>query len=272
MAGSTSITKLLGDQAQLKYLLKNLHRTRGWAFWAAWAQRATGVLLLLYVWLHIITLSGLSQPDKFNSQMKIFGFIFFVVLEWLLAIPVIYHALNGGRLILYEIFQIRKEEILLKWVMVLGGAYTVLLAFFMIIGNQEVSATFFWVYMAAASACIVYITIRKLKVSGASFFWKLQRISGVYLLLMIPAHMLFMHLSPDMGHEAQTIIERMGHPFIKIVDFSLIVSALYHGAYGIYSISQDYITSFKVQIGVVVLLSCVTLFFTWTGLKLVIMI
>ncbi|MCF8110032.1 MAG: succinate dehydrogenase, hydrophobic membrane anchor protein [Desulfobacteraceae bacterium] len=272
MAGSTSITKLLGDHAQLKYYLKILHRTRGWAFWAAWAQRATGVLLLLYVWLHIITLSGLSQPDKFNSQMKIFGFILFVVLEWLLAIPVIYHALNGGRLILYEIFQIRKEEILLKWVLFLGGVYTILLAFFMIIGDQQVSAAFFWVYMAAASACIVYITIKKLKASGASLFWKLQRISGIYLLLMIPAHMLFMHLNPEIGHEAQTIIERMGNPFIKIVDFSLLAGVLYHGAYGVYSISQDYIASEKIKIGVVVLLSCVTLLFAWTGLRLIIMI
>jgi len=245
---------------------------RGWPFLAAWAHRISGVLLVLYVWFHLITLSDLSDPVRFNAKMKIFGFVLFVFLEWLLALPVIYHALNGGRLILYEVFENRRDEIILRWVIALGAIYTLLLAVFMVIGNQAISAPFFWVYTTAASGCVVYITIAKLRTSGASLFWKLQRISGGFLLLMVPAHMLFMHLNPAMGHDAQIIIARMDNLFIKLVDFALVTCVLYHGAYGLYAIGQDYIVSPKAKIGLAVLLGCVSLIFAWMGLKVIVWI
>ncbi len=68
------------------------------------------------------------------------------------------------------------------------------------------------------------------------------------MLLMIPAHMLFMHLNPSLGHDAQTIIERMRHPFIKLVDLSLVLSVLYHGGYSLFSIGQDYLKSEKLRL------------------------
>ncbi|MFW6101232.1 MAG: succinate dehydrogenase, hydrophobic membrane anchor protein [Bacteroidota bacterium] len=260
--GLQSFIKLFQTQAQI----------RGWPFLAAWAHRITGVMLVLYVWFHIFTLSALSDPDNFNAKMKIFAIIVFVFLEWLLSLPVIYHALNGGRLILYEVFQNRRDETVLKWVMFLSIVYTLLLAIFMVIGNQTVSAAFFWSYTAIASGCVTYITVTKVRISAASLLWKLQRISGAFIFLMVPAHMLFMHLNPDIGHDAQIIIERMGNPFIKLVDFLLLVSVLYHGAYGLYSITQDYISQFKMQLGIVVVLSFVTLVFAWMGLKLIVVI
>ncbi len=245
---------------------------RGWPFLAAWAHRISGVLLVLYVWFHIATLSALSDPARFDAKMNVFGFVLFVFLEWLLALPVVYHTLNGGRLILYEIFGNRRDEIMLRWVIALGVLYTLLLALFMVIGNQAISAPFFWVYTAAASGCVAYIAIAKLRFSGASLFWKLQRISGAFLLLMVPAHMLFMHLNPAVGHEAQIIIARMGNLFIKLVDVALVIGVLYHGAYGLYAIGQDYLASSKARTGLVVLLGSVTLVFAWIGLKLIVLI
>jgi succinate dehydrogenase / fumarate reductase, cytochrome b subunit len=243
---------------------------RGWPFLAAWAHRISGVLLVLYVWFHIITLSALSSPARFDAKMKIFGFLLFAFLEWLLALPVIYHALNGVRLILYEIFENRRDEIVFRWVIALGAIYTLLLAIFMVIGNQAISAPFFWVYTAAAAGCVAYITIAKLRASGASVFWKLQRISGAFLLLMVPAHMLFMHLNPAMGHEAQIIVARMGNFFIKLIDFALLSGVLYHGAYGLYAMGQDYLISTKAKTSLVVFLGGATLVFAWIGLKLIV--
>jgi len=37
-------------------------KTRGWEFILSWGHRLTGLLLLLYVWFHLITLSALSIP------------------------------------------------------------------------------------------------------------------------------------------------------------------------------------------------------------------
>lgn len=253
-------------------IFQTLARSRGWPYLASWAHRITGVLLVLYVWFHIITLSLLCNPDSFDSKMKFFRYFLFVFLEWLLAIPVIYHALNGGRLILYEIFGNRKDQIVLQWVLVLAVIYTFLLGLFMAIGNQTVSAIFFWVYLTLASGCIAYLTVMKLRQSGASFAWKLQRITGAFLFLMIPAHMLFMHLDSTLGHEAQVIIARMDNIFIKLVDLMLVFSVLYHGAYGLFGIFQDYLPSRRARVGCGAGLAVVMSIFALIGIKLTILI
>jgi succinate dehydrogenase hydrophobic anchor subunit len=271
MPDGLSVAKKMSPMVQLlSGPLGRIPKTRGWPFLAAWAHRITGVLLILYIFFHIITLSLLTDPGRFDAAMKTFGFVLFLFLELLLAVPVIYHALNGGRLILYEVFELRRDQLVLKWVVALGALYTLLLAFFMIAGNQSVSASFFWIYTSVASACATWITIKKLRASGASIFWKLQRISGAFLLLMVPAHMLFMHLNPAVGHESQVIIARMGNLLIKLIDGALLTGALYHGSYGLYSIGQDYITSEKERAVMLLLLVFFVAIFAWAGLKLIV--
>lgn len=267
MTNSYPITKMLSGG-----YLRALARTRGWPFIASWAHRITGVLLLLYVLFHIITLSSLRVPENFESKMRFFESFIPGYFEWLLAIPVIYHALNGGRLVLYEIFGNRKDQIVSKWVIGLSTAYTLLLGLFMILGNQAVSAIFFWVYVVVASGFITYITVIKIRVSGASLFWKLQRISGAFLFLMIPAHMLFMHLDPAIGRDAQVIIARMSNSFIKLIDLLLLIAVLYHGAYGLIGICQDYLSSQRVRTGSTVFIVFMTVIFAWVGIKLTVLI
>lgn len=273
MATSASAGKKMGGQIQpMIDFLSTQAKMRGWPFLAAWAHRISGVLLVLYVWFHIVTLSSLNDPARFDGKMTVFGYGLFVFLEWLLALPVIYHALNGGRLILYEVFENRRDDIVLKWVIALGILYTLLLALCMLIGNQTISAPIFWIYTMAAAGCVVTVTIEKIRTSGAAMLWKLQRISGAFLLVAVPAHMLFMHINPGMGHDAQIIIARMGNLFIKLVDIALVICVLYHGAYGIYAIGRDYFASLRAKIGMGVLLICVTLVFAWVGLKLIVLI
>ncbi len=247
-------------------------QNNGWPFLATWAHRISGVLLVAYVWFHIITLYGLNDSAQFDAKMKIFGSGLFVFIEWLLALPVIYHTLNGGRLLLYEIFGNRRDEIVFKWVVILNIIYLVLLAFFMMIGNQTVSEHLFWGYTLIASGYVAYIVIGRLRSSRVSLAWKLQRISAAFLLLMIPAHMLFMHINPGVGHDAQVIISRMESWFIKLVDILLVTSVLYHGAYGLYTISQDYIESSKTKASILILLCVMTALFAWKGLKLIVLI
>jgi len=240
----------------LRYL-QTVARTRGWLYLASWGHRITGVLLVLYVCFHILTLSALGNPELFERKMRMFAAILPVFLEWCLAVPVIYHALNGGRLILYEVFGNRKDRTV---------------GFFMVLGNQSVSPVFFWVYMTVISCFITYMTAIRLRGSGASLAWKLQRVSGAFLLLMIPAHMLFMHLDPALGRDAQVIISRMDNGFIKLVDLLLVCGVLYHGGYGLLGIFRDYLPTRNIQLccaaGVVVVMAC----FAWIGIKLVILI
>ena len=90
-------------------------RTRGWEFILSWSHRITGLLLVLYVWFHLITLSALSIPGDYDAKMALFSTPLVVFFEWLLAIPVIFHAVNGGRLMLFEIYGYRDDTTMIRW-------------------------------------------------------------------------------------------------------------------------------------------------------------
>jgi succinate dehydrogenase hydrophobic membrane anchor protein len=247
-------------------------RTRGWPFVIAWMHRTAGVLLSFYALVHIYTLSFLSTPQAYDSKMKAFGSHIFIFMEWLLAVPVIFHALNGGRLILYELFGNRNDSKIISWVFGLSAIYVGLLALLMIMGNQTVSPIFFWLTVLILSLCPAVVVTSKIWNIDGAVSWKLQRISGAYLILMIPAHLLFMHLQPSVGHEAAVIISRMQNIFIKMVDITLVIAVLYHAGFGLISISKDYINHMVLQKSVSLLIIFVMAVFGWIGVKLTIIL
>ncbi|MBW1710649.1 MAG: hypothetical protein JRG97_13440 [Deltaproteobacteria bacterium] len=252
--------------------LSELARTKGWPYAVSWLHRITGIILLLYVWYHIYTLSFLRIPDEYDAKMKFFRFFIFVFLEWLLAVPVVFHAFNGGRLILYEIFGSRNDESMLKWVFGLSIVYVLLSGLFMIMGNQNASPVFFWLILLVISVSLGNIAAAKIRKSGVTLTWKIQRITGAFLLFMIPAHFLFMHLQPSIGHDSNFVISRMQNIFIKIVDLALVFGVLYHGGYGLLSIAKDYIQSRLLQSCCALLIIAVSTVFGWIGIKLIILI
>ena len=247
-------------------------KTRGWPFVLAWAHRIAGVLLVLYAFFHIFTLTALQEPESYDAKMRILRLFLFVFLEWLLVIPVIFHALNGGRLILYEVFGNRKTESMIRWLFGLSAGYAVFLGLMMVMGNQVATPVFFWLFSLSAALCAVYFLVLRIRTSGASFGWKLQRITGGFLLIMIPAHMLFMHLNPTMAHQAGVVIARMQNLFIKLVDLSLVFCVLFHAGYGLYSITKDYFSNKQIQMLSGFLITAVMVFFGWVGMKLTIFI
>ncbi|MBW2092118.1 MAG: hypothetical protein JRI34_08360 [Deltaproteobacteria bacterium] len=184
----------------------------------------------------------------------------------------IFHALNGSRLILYEIFGRRNDESMVRWVFGLSIIYILLLGLLMIMGNQTASPLFFWLILLVAGLSLSYLTILHVRKSGVSLTWKLQRITGAFLLVMIPAHLLFMHLKPAIGHESTAVILRMQNSFIKIVDLALVIGVLYHGGYGLLSITKDYLRSRILQNAFVLLVIAITTIVAWIGVKLTIFI
>ena len=260
--------RVLSTLMQVPWLRRYV-RTHGWPFVLTWVHRATGVLLVFYLWFHIYTLSLLQSPDLFAAKMKSFQFFLFVLLEWLLAIPVVYHTLNGARLILYESFGNRKDLAAVRWVMVLSLGYVALMGVMMLLGDQVVSATFFWLFTLLLSFCLCYTVISHIWRTPNTPAWRLQRISGSFLLIMIPAHLLFMHLNPAAGHEAAQIIERMRNGLVKAVDLLLISATLYHGGYGLISLAKDYLPSRSIQAGCGLCILLLMLLFGWIGIKLI---
>jgi succinate dehydrogenase / fumarate reductase cytochrome b subunit len=247
-------------------------KTRGWPFVIAWLHRISGMLMVLYIWVHIYTLSFLAAPDAYDAKMKLFGFFPFSFLEWLLAGPIIFHALNGGRLILYEIFGSRNDESMIRWVLGLSATYFLLLGLLMVMGNQTVSPIFFWLIIFIIGFLPGYVVASRIRNMAGSNTWKLQRISGAYLIVMIPAHLLFMHLQPAVGHEAAVVIARMQNVFIKFIDLTLVVAGLYHAGYGLTAIIRDYLKSGLLQTGLTGLVVLIMAVFGWISIRLTLMI
>ena len=235
--------------------LQGLRQNRGGSYIIGWSHRLTGLLLLAYVLLHINTLSTLSSPEVFTRKAEMFSGPFFVFLEWLLAIPVIFHCLNGGRLLVYELFTTRHDEKLIGWMGTLSIVYMLLLGYLMFLGNQEVSPLFFWLTALILSLIVTCPVWQKISGVNGSIFWKLQRSSGAFLFVLVPAHMLFMHLNPTVGRDVQVISERLNQPLIVALDTGLLVCILYHGGYGLIGILKDYLIdqrTIKIAMAVVI--------------------
>jgi succinate dehydrogenase hydrophobic anchor subunit len=204
--------------------------------------------------------------------MKFYGFFLFRVLEWALAIPVIFHAFNGGRLILYESFERRDDESMIRWLLWLSMLYAALLGVFMLIDNQHVSAVFFWLTMLVAAVILAYGVAARLWGIQHSILWKFQRITGAYLLILVPSHMLFMHLNYAMAHDVNTVVTRIQNLFIKGVDISLIVVLLYHAGYGLVSFIGDYLESRSLRMGAAAVVILVMLLFGAVGVRLTLIV
>jgi succinate dehydrogenase hydrophobic anchor subunit len=223
--------------------LARITRRRGVPFVISWAHRLSGLLMVVFIGFHIFTLSALTTPAAYTAKMKLHQLPVLAFIEWALSIPVLFHALNGGRLILYESFRCRRDDVLLDWAAGLTFLYAGLLALLMLLGNQNVSAVFFWLTAVSAASTAAYALCARIGRTAHAWSWKLQRITGAFLLVMIPAHFLFMHLTPETAKDAGLVALRMQNPLVKLVDAALALSAIYHGGYGLNSVLYDFVGS-----------------------------
>jgi len=69
--------------------------------WAWLLFRISGLILVFYLGAHIIVIST-GQFDKLNDLMKMFDHPVLVLMDLALVVAVLYHALNGVRIILMD--------------------------------------------------------------------------------------------------------------------------------------------------------------------------
>ena len=142
--------------------LRGMALARGVPFLVAWGHRAAGAALAVYVVAHILTLSALREPERFARLMQTYRSWPFVLAEWALALPVIFHALNGGRLILFESFRFRRDDDAASDGRSRRSAlYVASLPIAMLLGDQAVSAGVFWLYTALAAALVTAVYCRR---------------------------------------------------------------------------------------------------------------
>jgi succinate dehydrogenase cytochrome b subunit len=96
----------------------------------AWLiQRVSGLLLLFYLFLHVLTINKLSQgPAAFDQAMSFFQNPVFKLLEITLLGTVVVHALNGIRITLIDLGMGREKQRQLFWLLALGIGGLIFLA------------------------------------------------------------------------------------------------------------------------------------------------
>lgn len=96
---------------------------------AWWIQRVTGLLLLVYLFLHVRTIHKLSQgPAAFDEALAFFRHPLFKMLEIALLGAVILHALNGVRITLIDLGVAHDKQRRLFWTLSVGAGVVLFLA------------------------------------------------------------------------------------------------------------------------------------------------
>jgi succinate dehydrogenase / fumarate reductase cytochrome b subunit len=88
------------EEGYFKLITSYRKETGGWA-WIL--HRISGIALTIYLYVHIYALTALTRGrEAFDEEMKLFLTPFFKFLEWLLFAFVLYHSLNGIRIVLID--------------------------------------------------------------------------------------------------------------------------------------------------------------------------
>jgi succinate dehydrogenase / fumarate reductase cytochrome b subunit len=98
-------------------------------------HRVTGIGVLLFLWLHIVDIALVSWgPDLFNELLFIYHLPAFRVLQVGLVAAVLYHALNGIRILIIDFWDgaIEHYRLMLNIELVLFAAAFLPAAYFML--------------------------------------------------------------------------------------------------------------------------------------------
>jgi len=88
---------------QKNWISENLSYKKDLGSWAWILHRITGIALIGYLFLHVYSLSPLTEGEvAFNNKMQVFTSPFFMVLEWFLFAFVLFHSLNGIRIVIVD--------------------------------------------------------------------------------------------------------------------------------------------------------------------------
>jgi len=226
--------------------------TRGWHYVVSWLQRSTGVGLVIIVYLYLFSL--VPTPEATRARMGICAGPIFAFSIWISSLITGFHALNGGRLILYELFRIRNDAAMIRWTFVLTIAYGALSGLLMIIKNRGMPAAVFWGAAFLGGVLTAYPVVSRIGKSRHSIPWKIQRISGGFLFIAVPAYLLLSFLSMGVADQAKTAAVTAHNGFVRISTVILAVTALYHAGYGLFSIAADYASSRTVRVAIAALI------------------
>lgn len=101
--------------------------------------------------------------------------------------------------------------------------------------------------------------------SGGALLWLFQRVSGIYLAVVLFVHVIMLHVLIKGELNWGAVAERASTPMWRTLNTSFLVVALFHGLYGLWIVLDDYLDRGWLRILVFSLISVVALVFTIYG-------
>lgn len=95
--------------------------------WAFVTHRVTGFLVFFFLLLHIVDVSLIARPHLYDEVHELYGNVMLRLFEVGLLFALVYHSLNGLRIVMIDFFpgSIRREKTMLWGVAVLSLLVTV---------------------------------------------------------------------------------------------------------------------------------------------------
>jgi succinate dehydrogenase / fumarate reductase cytochrome b subunit len=240
------------------------------------AHRISGVAVVYFLSLHIFeTLQlGFGGAEAYNEATAVYKQPWFRPFEFLLVMAVVYHALNGLRVMLFDYFpRTTRYRNAIFWVgVVVFVVLTPVIGYAMMrpvlgMSLQAIFASTNGIGYAAlivgpVALPVLYLLWRgtalsegRTPVLSASYSsvaptssrfeelaWKFMRVSGLVLVVLVLLHLYIMHLERDIVDVTGAfVIERFtGNPVWIAVDFTMLFLAWLHGLNGVRLVLTDY--------------------------------
>ena len=95
--------------------------------WAFVGHRVSGFLVFFFLLLHIIDVSLIARPELYDEVHEVYGNILLRLFEVGLLAALVYHSLNGLRIVIIDFFPgaVRNEKVMLTTVAFLTAVATV---------------------------------------------------------------------------------------------------------------------------------------------------
>jgi succinate dehydrogenase hydrophobic anchor subunit len=231
-------------------VLSSYAKTRGWPYVLGWLHRLSGTGLIVILTVHLYALLSLQAPDVLCAGIRSVVAPACLFPAWASSLVVGFHALNGGRLILYEIFGMRDDAVMIRRTFGLTALYAAIAGLMLIMKNQHLSGFLYWMATSVFGAVAAYAVASRIWETRHSLLWKLQRISGAFLFIAVPAYLLFAYLNPGEVAGVRGVITWMQDLFTKLAALTLAAAVLYHAGYGLFSIAADYAPARRKRVGI----------------------
>ncbi|MFA0765049.1 MAG: hypothetical protein BDTLLHRC_000002 [Candidatus Fervidibacter sp.] len=238
------------------------------SMWAFLLHRLTGVGIFVFLLVHIADTSLIGwSPQAYDHLVWLYHHPVFRAGEILLLGAVLFHALNGLRVVLLDFapsLTVHNRQLLVGVVatfFVLFVPAAAIMVSHMMSGEVAMSWNWeswrewrAWLPALASAFAVAVISVPSLQlprpapqsrpVSGLEYLgWAFMRVSGVLLLFLVLGHFAIMHLMDGGVNRvnAAFVAQRWANFGWRVYDFLMLALAMGHGVWGMRTVLLDFV-------------------------------